>query len=91
MGGCGTGWPKATLSRLIVDPSVRGQGVGSQLLAAAGSYAAESECVSLRALVRAGSPAVSFYLARGFVAGPNLRAWRAGQDFVVMERLLMRA
>lgn len=91
VGGCGTGWPSATLSRLIVDPSVRGQGVGSQLLAAAGSYAAESECVSLRALVRAGSPAVSFYLARGFVVGPNLRAWRAGQDFVVMERLLMRA
>jgi hypothetical protein len=60
-------------------------------LAAAESHAAASGCVSLRALARAGSPAVTFYLARGFVVGPTLPGWRAGLDFVVMERLLMRA
>ncbi|MGH9128066.1 MAG: GNAT family N-acetyltransferase [Acidimicrobiales bacterium] len=88
VGGCGTGWPTATLSRLVVAPSSRSQGVGSHLLAAVESHAASESCVSLRALVRVGSPAVTFYLARGFAPSAELPAWRAGCDFVVMERSL---
>lgn len=90
VGGRGTGSPKATLARLVVDRALRGQGVGSHLLAAVESEAAGSDCVSLRALVRAGSPAVSFYAARGFAAGVTLPQWRAGQDFVLLERNLRK-
>ncbi|MGH9131811.1 MAG: GNAT family N-acetyltransferase [Acidimicrobiales bacterium] len=80
--------PVAEISRLIVDPTVRGEGVGSHLLAAVESMAAESGGSAVRVLTRAASPAEGFYLHRGFVVTDTLIAWSAGRDFVVMERRL---
>lgn len=84
--GRGTARPLAQLDRLIVDPSARREGIGSHLLAAVESMAAGAGCSAVRALVRADSPAQRFYASRGFAAGATLVAWRAGADFLVLER-----
>jgi GNAT superfamily N-acetyltransferase len=85
-GACRDG--EAHLERLIVDPSVRGEGVGGHLLAAFTSEAAGRGAgrVVLRAV--AGGPAERFYLERGFTVAATLPRWRRGADFVLLERLL---
>ena len=76
------------LERLITDPTVRGEGVGSHLLAAFASAAAERGATHLTLRVRAGAPAEAFYRARGFAALTELPAWRHGHDFVQLRRPL---
>ena len=78
----------AYLAQLIVAASERGTGVGSHLLAATASLAAERGCTRLTLRTNANGPARAFYEARGWRAYATLERWRAGRDFVQMERLL---
>lgn len=78
----------AYLARLIVDPAERGIGVGSHLLAAAESLAAERGCRRLALRTESAGPARRFYEARGWRPYATLTRWRADRDFVQMERLL---
>lgn len=78
----------AYLARLIVDPAERGTGVGSHLLAAAESLAAERGCTRLTLRTQAAGPARGFYESRGWRVYATLERWRGGRDFVQMERLL---
>jgi 2'-5' RNA ligase/GNAT superfamily N-acetyltransferase len=76
------------LQRLIVDQVVRSQGVGSHLLAAVESVAAERGCTVCRLRAPAGGRAEGFYRSRGWVKLGALPDWRGGRDFVRMERRL---
>jgi GNAT superfamily N-acetyltransferase len=76
------------LRRLIVDDAVHGQGIGSHLLAAVESLAAERGCRVCRLRVPAGSAAEGFYRNRGWAEVGSLPDWRWGQDFVRIERRL---
>lgn len=84
----GTTRPVAQLDRLVVDPAVRGEGIGSHLLAAVESMVAAAGCVAVRVQVPAGSPGQGFYTARGFSPTASLPAWRGGRDFTILERRL---
>lgn len=79
---------EAHLERLIVDPAVRGEGVGGHLLAAFTSEARNraAKRIVLRAV--AGGPAERFYVERGFTAVATLPRWRRSADFVLLERSL---
>ena len=78
----------AYLARLIVAAGERGTGVGSHLLAATESLAAERGCTRLTLRTQAEGPARRFYEARGWQVYAVLDRWRAGRDFVQMERRL---
>lgn len=78
----------AYLARLIVDAGERGTGVGSHLLAATEALAAQRGCRRLTLRTPADGPARAFYEARGWRVYATLSRWRAGRDFVQMERLL---
>ena len=78
----------AHLARLIVSAGERGTGVGSRLLAATESLAAERGCRRLTLRTQAAGPARAFYESRGWRVNAELPRWRAGRDFVQMERLL---
>ena len=78
----------AYLARLIVAASERGTGVGSRLLAATESLAAERGCRRLTLRTQAEGTARRFYEARGWRVYATLDRWRAGRDFVQMERIL---
>ena len=78
----------AYLARLVVSASERGTGVGSRLLAATESLAAERGCRRLTLRTQADGPARRFYEARGWRVYAELPRWRAGRDFVQMERVL---
>ena len=80
--------PTAYLARIIVGAEVRGQGVGSHVLAA---FAAEGRArgateLTLRCLD--GGPAEAFYRSRGFTTAFPLPGWRHGRDFVQLRRSL---
>jgi 2'-5' RNA ligase/GNAT superfamily N-acetyltransferase len=81
---------EAYLARLIVDASERGTGVGSHLLAATESLAAERGCDRLTLRTQADGSARRFYESRGWQVYATLRRWRSGRDFVQMERVLPR-
>lgn len=76
------------LRRLMVDRDARAQGVGSHVLAAVESLAAERGCRVCRLRAPAGGRAEGFYRARGWVEVGTLPDWRRGRDFVRMERRL---
>jgi 2'-5' RNA ligase/N-acetylglutamate synthase-like GNAT family acetyltransferase len=76
------------LRRLIVDRDARSQGVGSHLLAAVESLAAENGCRVCRLRAPTGGRADQFYRSRGWVEAGTLPDWRWGRDFVRMERRL---
>ncbi len=78
----------AYLADLIVDAADRGTGVGSHLLAAAESLAAERGCARITLRTPAGGAARTFYETRGWTVYAELPKWRNGRDFVQMERLL---
>ena len=78
----------AYLARLIVAASERGTGVGSHLLAATESLAAERGCDRLTLRTQADGPARTFYESRGWRVYATLPRWRADRDFVQMERVL---
>ena len=78
----------AHLQRLIVDPAVRGEGIGGHLLAA---FTAEVRARGAGRMVlrtEAGGPAERFCADRGFTLVATLPRWRRGADFVLLERLL---
>jgi 2'-5' RNA ligase/GNAT superfamily N-acetyltransferase len=78
----------AYLARLIVADGERRTGVGSHLLAATESWASERGCERLTLRTLADGPARRFYEARGWRVYAVLDRWRAGRDFVQMERTL---
>ena len=79
---------EAYLARLIVAAEARGTGVGSHLLAATESLAAERGCRRLTLRTQADGSARRFYESRGWRVHAVLDRWRAGRDFVQMERVL---
>jgi GNAT superfamily N-acetyltransferase len=79
------------LERLVVDPVCRSEGIGSHLLAAVCSLAAEQGCTLVRAVVPGGSRGAAYFEGRGFSARRSLPAWRDGRDYVEMVRPLVPA
>lgn len=71
----------AHLSKLIVDAELRGEGVGSHLLAAFESWAAAQGCTRLRLRTRTDQPAFDFYISRG---------WQPAAEFQQMEKHLVK-
>lgn len=80
---------EAHLANLVVGAGDRGTGVGSHLLAAVESLAAEAGCRRLTLRTEADGSARQFFEGRGWRAYATLARWRAGIDFVVMERVLV--
>ena len=78
----------AYLARLIVPETERGSGVGSHLLAAFEGLAARKGRTRLTLHTLADGPARKFYEHRGWTTVLTLPRWRAGRDFVQMEREL---
>lgn len=78
----------AHLGELVVDPAERGLGVGSHLLAAFTSLAAERGCTRLTVRTEAGGRAEAFYRARGWADDLRLARWRRGRDFVQLRRTI---
>jgi len=78
----------AHLSELIVAAAVRGEGVGSHVLRAFESHAAEAGCHRLTVHTAAGSAAEAFYHRHGFHELQRLPEWAYGRDFVRLERRL---
>jgi GNAT superfamily N-acetyltransferase len=78
----------AYLARLVVAAEERGTGVGSHLLAATESLAVERGCRRLTLRTQADGRARAFYEHRGWRVYASLERWRAGRDFVQMERVL---
>ncbi|HUF32860.1 MAG TPA: GNAT family N-acetyltransferase [Acidimicrobiales bacterium] len=79
---------EAYLGRLITDPTVRGEGIGTHLLAAFTDVAVARGCdrVTLRTI--AGGLAERFYREHGYVTAAPLPEWRHGRDFVQLVRHL---
>jgi 2'-5' RNA ligase/RimJ/RimL family protein N-acetyltransferase len=77
---------EAYLARLIVDPAVQGEGVGSHLLAAFTAHAAEAGCDRVTLRTQADGPAERFYRERGFDHLADLPEWRFGRAFVQLVR-----
>ena len=78
----------AYLARLIVPEAERGSGVGSHLLAAFEALAVRNGRTRLTLHTLADGPARKFYEHRGWTAILTMPRWRAGRDFVQMERVL---
>ena len=78
----------AHLGHLLVDAAVRGEGIGSHLLAAYGAEVAVRGAHRILAGAPAGGGAERFYRSRGFATVATVPAWDRGRDVVVLERLL---
>jgi GNAT superfamily N-acetyltransferase len=76
------------LDRLVVDPVCRSEGIGTHLLAAVCSLAAEQGCTLVRAVVPGGSRSAGYLEGRGFSVRQALPAWWDRRDYVEMVRLL---
>lgn len=76
------------VDRVIVDPSARGEGVGTAMLQAVESDAAAAGCERCRLETPAAGRARRFFEGRGFRVTGNLEDWRGGVDYVRMERAL---
>lgn len=74
------------LERLIVDPAVRGEGIGTHLLAAFTSDVVDRGAGRVVARTIAGGAAQRFYVERGFTVVATLPRWRRGADFALLER-----
>lgn len=66
-----TAGDEGRLERLVVDPAVRGEGIGSQLVARVEALAADRGCRLLAARVAASSRAAGFLLGRGWSPAPG--------------------
>ncbi|MBV8980891.1 MAG: GNAT family N-acetyltransferase [Acidimicrobiia bacterium] len=77
----------AYLRDLIVDRNQRGQGIGSRLLAAFESLAAERDARRLALRTWADSRSYDFYKSRGWVKEVSW-TWKHGREFVQMCRHL---
>ena len=78
----GTGF----LSGLVVAPPYRGQGVGSKLLAAFESLAAERDCHRLAVVAFAATRGEAFYRAKGWKEEARVTEWVGGRDLVQLRR-----
>lgn len=78
----------AYLGRLIVRRDVRNEGIGAHLLARFESEAIDRGATRLRLRTEAGGPAERFYRDRGWEKHCRLPDWRAGRDFVQLEKEL---
>ena len=81
-----TGGGVAFLARLVVAPDDRREGVGTRLLAAFESAAADRGCPRLAAAAPAGSDGERFLRGRGWVAECRLAEWYGGADQVWLRR-----
>lgn len=87
--GVAEGWARAGaafLTMLLVARDVRREGVGSHLLAAFESAAAERGCGRLAADVLADSDGDRFLRSRGWVEEARRPDWRHGVDMVLLRR-----
>jgi len=75
----------AYLRNLIVASQLRGQGVGSKLLAAFESLAAERDCRRLALRSYRNQPAYEFYRRHGWVDEASWE-WKHGREFVQLRR-----
>ncbi|MBV8162171.1 MAG: GNAT family N-acetyltransferase [Acidimicrobiia bacterium] len=86
--GTADGWTHggvAHLRNLIVAADQRGQGVGSKLLAAFESMAADRGCRRLSVRTYRAEPAYGFYRGRGWVDEASWD-WTHGREFVQLRR-----
>jgi 2'-5' RNA ligase len=74
------------LEQLVVDPAVRGQGVGHHLLRAVEALGAGRGCASAVALCPAASPAATWLSSHGWRPDLPLPSWRAGVAYVRLAR-----
>ena len=74
------------LSDLLVGVAHRGEGIGSHLLRAFESWAAERGCRRLALRTAAGAAAERFYRDRGWVEEGRLADWSHGREFVLLRR-----
>ncbi|MBV9413271.1 MAG: GNAT family N-acetyltransferase [Acidimicrobiia bacterium] len=77
----------AYLSRLMVASQQRGQGIGSRLLAAFESLAAERDALHLGLRTYVDSSAYTFYVQRGWREVARW-TWKHGREFVQLRRNL---
>lgn len=87
--GVATGWTGfgvAYLSELLVAATVRGEGIGSHLLAAFEAGSRARDCLRLALRTDSGSRAQAFYEARGWRVEAAFADWLAGHDFVQLRR-----
>ena len=86
--GVAAGWTQggvAHLSDLMVAAGLRSQGIGSKLLAAFESLAAERGCRRLSLRTYRDQPAYEFYKGHGWVDEARWN-WKHGREFVQMRR-----
>jgi 2'-5' RNA ligase/predicted GNAT family acetyltransferase len=76
------------LERIVVDPAVRGQGVGRHLLAEVERIGADRSCRRAFLVCPAGGAAQSWCAGHGWTVDLPLGRWRHGRDFVRMVRAL---
>lgn len=81
-----TGGGVAFLTRVVVAPQARGEGVGTRLLAAFESEAAARGCPRLASWAPAGSAGNRFLRGRGWVEECRIAAWHGGMDYVRLRR-----
>jgi 2'-5' RNA ligase/ribosomal protein S18 acetylase RimI-like enzyme len=74
------------VERLLVVPGVRGQGVGTHLLAAAEDLARRRGCTRMALSAVAGSAASRFHRSRGYVHDATRGDWLHGTDEVMLRR-----
>lgn len=87
--GVATGWTNlgvGFLGELVVGEAVRGEGVGSHLLAAFEHLARRRGCRRLALHTQAGSDAQRFYEARGWYVEASLPDWWGGLTWVQLRR-----
>jgi len=78
------------IERLTVEPSARGQGIGSQLLAEMEFVGATRGCRRGRLLCAADGPAAAWCAGRGWSVGQRLDGWRHAEDFLLLLKDLRR-
>jgi 2'-5' RNA ligase len=76
------------LEGIVVDPAVRGQGVGHHLLAEVERLGADRGCRRALLVCPAGGLAQSWCAGYGWAVDLRLGRWRHGRDFVRMVRVL---
>jgi 2'-5' RNA ligase/GNAT superfamily N-acetyltransferase len=76
------------LAELVTAPEVRGEGVGSHLLAAFQAECRRRGATELTLRTVAGGAAKRFYRERGFTVRASLPRWRHRRDFVHLVRRL---
>lgn len=79
---------EAYLAKLIVDPVVRGEGIGAHLVASFSSAAAERGATFVSLRTEVAGPARPFYERLGFEHWYDLPQWRAGVDYVQLRKAL---